>query len=186
MDEGKKEEWYMELKVEREQMSSVMPRMTEWEQLLTLVVEDGASIGFLPPLSTGEARAYWEGVEGPEIVLLAAYIEDRLVGSVQLHLCGKPNGSHRAEIAKLMTRPDYRRRGVARRLMQHAEAYAASQARSLLVLDTREGDPSNTLYLSLGYVRAGSIPDYARSADGALAATVFYYKRLDTAELAGA
>lgn len=176
----------MELEIRIEQDSSLLSRMTEWEQLLTHVVEDGASIGFLPPLSAGEARAYWETVGGPEIVLFAAYIDDRLVGSVQLHLCGKPNGGHRAEIAKLMTDPDYRRRGIGRRLMQQAEAHAASWGRSLLVLDTREGDPSNALYLSLGYVRAGSIPDYARSADGTLAATVLYYKRLDTGESAGA
>ena len=35
-------------------------------QLVTLLqanVDDGASIGFLPPLPAGEAGAYWQGVE---------------------------------------------------------------------------------------------------------------------------
>ena len=52
--------------------------------------------------------------------------------------------------------------------------------RTTLVLDTRQGDPSERLYQSLGYRVAGAIPQYARSADGTLAATVFYYKLLDS------
>ena len=46
------------------------------------------------------------------------------------------------------------------------------------MLDTRQGDPAEALYASLGWVRAGVIPDYARSADGSLHATVIYYKLL--------
>ena len=60
--------------------------------------------------------------------------------------------------------------------MEEAEEIAIVEGRSLLVLDTREGDPSNFLYTSLGYNEAGRIPYYAKSADGQLDSTVLYYK----------
>nr|WP_188645914.1 hypothetical protein [Marinithermofilum abyssi] len=67
---------------------------------------------------------------------------------------------------------------VGRSLMQKAEERVKQEGRSLLVLDTREGDPSNHLYTSMGYIRAGRIPNYAKSANGELHATIFYYKQL--------
>ncbi|UHA75458.1 GNAT family N-acetyltransferase [Paenibacillus sp. 481] len=148
--------------------------------LLIQVVKDGASIGFLPPLSPREARDYWANLLNPDIKLWIAVLHGRVVGTVQLHLCNKPNGNHRAEIAKLMTRPQDRRTGVGRALMRTAEVAARSEDRTLLVLDTREGDPSNLLYRSIGYEQAGTIPSFARSANGNLDATVLYYKLLET------
>ncbi|SFJ81516.1 Acetyltransferase (GNAT) family protein [Thermoflavimicrobium dichotomicum] len=75
-----------------------------------------------------------------------------------------------------MTHPNYRRNGIGRLLMQKAEERAKQEGRSLLVLDTREGDPSNHLYTSIGYIQAGRIPNYAKSATSELHATIFYYK----------
>jgi len=63
--------------------------------------------------------------------------------------------------------------------MTAIEAEARSAGRTTLVLDTRAGDPSETLYAKLGYQRAGIIPEYARSTDGNLHATVFMYKLLN-------
>jgi ribosomal protein S18 acetylase RimI-like enzyme len=117
-------------------------------------------------------------VLNPEVILFVAKINNQIVGSVQLHLCTKQNGGHRAEIAKLMTHPNYRRIGIGRLLMQKAEERANQESRSLLILDTREGDPSNHLYTSMGYIQAGRIPNYAKSANGELHATIFYYKNL--------
>ncbi|ULL15927.1 GNAT family N-acetyltransferase [Paenibacillus sp. H1-7] len=158
------------------QIHSISPHRNELTELLIEVVQDGASIGFLPPLSVADAEHYWDHVVNPDAVLFVAAINQRVVGSVQLHLCTKPNGTHRAEIAKLMTRPSFRRNGIGRLLMQAAEERGKQENRSLLVLDTREGDPSNRLYTSLGYEQAGRIPCYAQSADGSLDATVIYYK----------
>ena len=72
-----------------------------------------------------------------------------------------------------------RRQGIGRALMQAVEEDARRLARTTLVLDTREGDPSERLYRSLGYIYVGAIPRYARSADGSLDATALYYKLLD-------
>lgn len=112
------------------------------------------------------------------MILYVAKINNELAGSIQLHLVTKPNGIHRAEICKLMTHPNFRRNGIGRLLMQKAEERAKQEDRSLLVLDTREGDPSNRLYKSLDYQEVGKIPEYAISPNGNLDATVIYYKIL--------
>lgn len=168
----------MRSKVSIEQLQTIENLRKELSELLTQVVEDGASIGFLPPLDIQAATQYWDHVLGPEVILYVAKINDIIVGSVQLHLVTKANGNHRAEIAKLMTHPDYRRSGIGRSLMQAAEERAAQEGRTLLVLDTREGDPSNLLYASLEYIQAGRIPNFAKSSTGELHATILYYKIL--------
>lgn len=162
--------------VEIERLHSIDEHLDELSELLILVVEGGASIGFLPPLQLTDARSYWENVLSPDVILYVAKLNNQIVGSIQLHHCTKQNGRHRAEIAKLMTHNHYRRNGIGRLLMQKAEEHAKQEGRSLLVLDTREGDPSNLLYSSMGYIQAGKIPNYAKSANGELHATVFYYK----------
>ena len=152
-------------------------------QLISLLqanVDAGASIGFLPPLSATEAGAYWQGVEealrNPYRILFIARWADQIVGSVQLDLVAKPNGAHRAEVMKLMVHPMQRRQGIARTLMLALEAQAQGAGRTTLVLDTREGDPSEQLYRSLGYTCIGVIPKYCISADGNLDGSAFYYK----------
>jgi len=150
--------------------------------LLVDAVDSGASVGFLPPLSHADADAYWAGVANDvadgATVMLTASIDERVVGSVQLALALRPNGRHRAEVQRLLVHRDVRRQGLGRRLMESIEDAARRLDRSLIVLDTRRGDASESLYTSLGYTEAGSIPGYARSADGSLAATVFFYKEL--------
>ncbi|MCR2805558.1 GNAT family N-acetyltransferase [Paenibacillus soyae] len=151
-------------------------QLDDLSRLLLDVVEDGASIGFLPPLSLEEAASYWKSVIEPGTILWAAYLGGQLAGSVQLQLAMKRNAAHRAEIAKLMVHPYKRRNGIARKLMNAAHDRAIAERRTLLVLDTRAGDPSNLLYQSLGYKEAGQIPRFARSASGELDATVIYYR----------
>lgn len=168
----------MERQIKIEQMYSVNDHVEELTNLLVKVVDEDASIGFLPPLSTSVAREYWECLLTPGVILWVAKIDNQIAGSIQLHLCSKQNGTHRAEIAKLMTHPNFRRKGVARILMKTAEERAQLEGRSLLVLDTREGDPSNLLYTSLGYIQVGRIPQFAKSASGELDATILYYKNL--------
>ncbi|MCA1063843.1 GNAT family N-acetyltransferase [Rossellomorea sp. AcN35-11] len=152
--------------------------LNQLAELLVNVVNDGASIGFLPPLREVEARMYVDSVIAPSNLLLAARIKNTIVGTVQVQLATKPNATHRCEIAKLMTHPGYQRRGIGRMLMTKAEELAREHHRSLIVLDTREGDPSNRLYQSLNFIEAGRIPHYAQSEGGKLDTTVYYYKIL--------
>lgn len=146
--------------------------------VLIACVNDGASLGFHPPLSRDVARAWWERLPRPGVALLVAEADGRIGGTVQLQAAESANGSHRVEVAKLLVHPAWRRRGVARSLMLAAEEMARRQGKLLLVLDTREGDPSNLLYASVGYTQGGRIPDWARDAAGELTATIFWYKQL--------
>lgn len=152
--------------------------LQELSLLLINVVEGGASVGFLPPLSVEDAKKYWREALTTGVVLWIAQIRGRILGTVQLHLCQKQNGTHRAEIAKLMVHSDARREGLGKCLMEIAEERAKFEQRSLITLDTRAGDHSNLLYQSIGYLEAGRIPKYARSDDGNLHETVFYYKQI--------
>ena len=151
--------------------------------LLVDVVDGGASVGFLPPLSGEDASAYWDSVAaaiegGRRRLSIARAADGGIVGTVQLDLTGQANGRHRAEVIKLMVLSSARRRGIGRLLMEAAEADARRLGRTTLVLDTRQGDPSEALYRGMGWQPAGTIPRYARSADGTFHTTTFYYKLL--------
>jgi len=150
--------------------------------LLRDAVDSGASVGFLHPLSTEAATAYWTSVQGAvrtgSRVLLATFEDHDLVGAVQLDLAGMPNGSHRAEVMKLFVQQRARRKGVAKALMRAIEEEARTRGRQLLVLDTRAGDVAEKLYEEIGYTKAGTIPRYAQSSNGGLDATVFMYRWL--------
>ncbi len=162
-----------------EQKSTVLPELIE---LLCDVVASGASIGFLPPLIDEEARVYWNGIfddvaKGTRVLLVAR--DSRIVvGAVQLELATKANAQHRAEVQKLFVLQSHRRRGIGLQLMRAIEQVAQRQKRTLLVLDTRQGDAAEQLYRKLGYIEAGSIPSYAQNPTGALEPTVIFYKLL--------
>jgi acetyltransferase len=156
------------------------------EQLVSLLidaVDSGASVGFMPPLGEPEARTYWRSVmnamqEGSRILLVAMH-ENIIQGSVQIGLEMRVNGNHRAEVMKLFVHRRARRRGLAKALMLQAESTARALGRSLLVMDTRQGGEAEKLCVSLGYVRYGEVPGYARSGDGRLHTTVFFYRQLE-------
>jgi ribosomal protein S18 acetylase RimI-like enzyme len=151
--------------------------------LLIDAVDSGASIGFIPPLAESEARAYWEGViaamrEGHG-VLLVAVEGDLIQGAVQMDLETRANGNHRAEAMKLFVHRRARRRGLARTLTAELESTARKLGRTLLVMDTRLGGEAEKMCESLGYIRYGEVPGYARSGDGRLHTTVFFYRKLE-------
>jgi ribosomal protein S18 acetylase RimI-like enzyme len=77
-----------------------------------------------------------------------------------------------------MTRLSHRSQGVAAALMRAAENKAVERARTLLVLDTAADGGASGLYEKLGYVLAGTIPDYSLKPHGGLTATMIYWKRI--------
>lgn len=148
-------------------------------ELLIDCVEGGASVGFLAPLDRSAAEAWWTKTLsslGSGLALWVAEEGGRIAGSVQLVLCEKPNGRHRAEIAKLMVHSAHRGRGLARRLLSEAESFARADGRTLLVLDTETGSAAEEVYRRFGWTKAGEIPRYAASPDGHLRPSSFYYK----------
>jgi acetyltransferase len=150
--------------------------------LLLDAVAGGSSVGFVLPLSRDEADAYWDGLlpslaAGSRLLWLA---EDAIgaVGTVQLELATKKNGSNRAEVQKLLVLGRARRRGVARALMQTVEARARQLDRGLLHLDTESGSVAESFYRALGYNFIGGLPEYACSPQGEWRANAIYFKTL--------
>jgi ribosomal protein S18 acetylase RimI-like enzyme len=92
------------------------------------------------------------------------------------------NQPHRAEVSKLLVHPEYRRRGLARRMMLELEGRAGKFRKTLLTLDTRTGDAAEPLYASLGFQTTGIIPGYCLDPDatGRLDATTIMYKQLQS------
>lgn len=152
--------------------------------ILHACVHDGASIGFVLPFDMPQARAFWADRVFPAVrtggtVLFGAYLDDVLVGTVQLGIDLPPNQPHRADVGKLLVHPDARRRGIGRALMLALLSKAERLGKTLLVLDTRSTDPSRRLYRSLGFEEAGEIPGYCRNPfSEELEATTYMYKTL--------
>lgn len=147
-------------------------------------VAQGAAISFMAPVSTAEAERFWLGdvraaLERGNRRLFGAIVDDRLAGTVQLVVGMPPNQPHRAEIAKMVVHPDARRSGLGRALMNAALEAARQAGKKLVTLDTRTGDVSEALYRSVGFEKAGVIPDYAFDPDGrARHATTYMYRHL--------
>ncbi len=149
--------------------------------LLTDSVNNGASVGFLSPLSRETAKQYWERVFqslGTSLALWVAEQHGKVVGSVQLSLCERENGRHRAEVQKLFVLSVNRGQGIAAKLMSELERFARSAGRTLLVLDTQAGSVAESVYQHLAWQRVGEIPDYAASPNGELHATAYYFKSI--------
>ncbi|MDX6370927.1 MAG: hypothetical protein QOG93_2429 [Gaiellaceae bacterium] len=148
-------------------------------------VAGGASVGFMAPFTQADARAELDlmvaEVDRGRRLLLAAFADGVLVGTVQVVLVLPPNQPHRGEITKLLVHRSARKRGVAERLMRQAETDAVAAGKSLLVLDTVTGDPAERLYSRLGWTPVGVIPDYALYPDGRPCATTVFFKNLVTA-----
>lgn len=127
--------------------------------LLQDAVHGGASVGFLAPLALSTALRYWrqvfQNLEHDQ-VLWFAQIDDQIVGTVQLGLCNKENGRHRAEVQKLLVLKSHRGHGIASALLKVVDDYTNANKLGLLYLDTIAGS------------------------DGEIRATAVYYKRVIT------
>jgi len=150
--------------------------------MLIETVANGGSVSFTHPLAPEAALAFWRGslasADRGERIVLGAFDQETLIGTVTLLLDLPPNQPHRAEIAKMMTRVSHRGRGVATALMGTAERLAVERGRSLLVLDTSVEDGASRLYEALGFNLTGVIPDYALKPHGGLTGTMIYWKRI--------
>jgi ribosomal protein S18 acetylase RimI-like enzyme len=145
-------------------------------------VAGGASVSYLAPFSHDDARAAFaafaaDAAAGRRLVL-AAFADGEVVGTVQVVWALPPNQPHRADIAKLLVHRSARRRGIAQLLMEHAEVQARTGGRTLLVLDTVTGDAAERLYTRLGWNRVGVIPGYALYPDGRPCDTTVFWKSI--------
>jgi GNAT superfamily N-acetyltransferase len=151
-------------------------------RLLEDAVDSGGSVGFLAPMPPGQAAQYWvevfQEIARGRRILLVARIAGQIIGSVQLEFARRPTAKHRAEVQKLLVLRPERRRGVGAALMEAVQKRALEHNRTLLLLDARPGDAAERLYLRMGFVPAGAIPNYSRQSYGGLAPSIVMYKDL--------
>ncbi len=144
-------------------------------------VDGGASVSFMAPLTHARAERFWRGqvedvASGARIVFVA---EDArgIAGTVQVVAAGSENQPHRADISKMLVHRRARNKGAGASLMRAAEDAARAAGKTVLVLDTASAE-AERIYLKLGWVLAGEIPDYALLPQGGLCSTRLYYRRL--------
>jgi GNAT superfamily N-acetyltransferase len=152
-------------------------------EVLLDCVEGGASVSFMASFSKADAEAFFEtvvdGVQRGDRLLFAAFVDSKLVGTVQVLFAAPPNQPHRGDVAKLLVSRSARGHGVGARLMEYAEEASRLAGKTLLVLDTATGDPGERLYARRGWTRVGVIPKYALYPDGRWCDTTVFWKQLE-------
>jgi GNAT superfamily N-acetyltransferase len=172
------------LPIEIRQLTAIEGRhfLAALAEVLLDCVEGGASVSFMASLSKADAESFFEkvveGVQRGDRILLAAFIDSKLVGTVQILIAMPPNQPHRADVSKLLVLRSARGQGVGSRLMEYAEEASRLAGKTLLVLDTATGDPAERLYMRLGWNRTGEIPKYALYPDGTWCDTTIFWKQL--------
>ena len=142
---------------------------------------DGGGFGWVSPPGRQAMERYFRGVLlVPERELFAARLDGVLVGSAQLVRPPRNNEAQAfaAQVMHSFVAPYARGHGVARLLMQRVEEGARALGYHVLNLDVRATqEAAIALYDSMGYVRWGEHPHYAR-VNGATVRGYFYYKLL--------
>ena len=137
----------------------------------------------MAPFSHEHARAAFDGfaaeVERGNRLLLAAFDDGELVGTVQVILTVPPNQPHRGEIAKLLVHRRARRRGIAQLLMDSRRGGGARGGQDRCSCSTPSpAIAAERLYTRLGWTRVGVIPGYALYPDGRPCDTTVFWKAL--------
>ncbi len=142
---------------------------------------EGGGFGWIHPPGRHALESYFRGLLlVPERELFVARLDGSIVGSAQL-VRPPRNNEAQAFAAQLMhsfIAPYARGHGLARMLTQRVEESARALGYHVLNLDVRETqDVAIRLYESLGFIRWGTHPHYARVAGRTLQGH-HYYKLL--------
>lgn len=152
-------------------------------------IEDGGGFGWVTPPPRDSLESYWRGVMlVPERSLFVARLDGTICGSAQLLRPSRNNEAQAfaAQLQSAFVAPWARGHGLARMLTVAIEEEARRAGYTVLMLDVRETqERAIQHYKSLGYVRWGTNPFYARVA-GRYMAGYYYYKTLDAGLTTGA
>ncbi|KAL7929966.1 acyl-CoA N-acyltransferase [Trichoderma chlorosporum] len=157
------------------------------------IQSDGALLRFHPPFTPEKLQrmeSFWNErfsqiSTGRRIILIALISSDGkdpgdVAGIIELGMTEADTGPFRGDVEMLMVSPNYRRRGLANKLISELEGIAKEKKRTLLLLSTDIGSTAEKyVYPRLGYVLMGTIPGYGISPlDGSLKDGAFFYKQL--------
>ena len=144
-------------------------------------INDGAGFGWVRPPQPAAFERYWRGVTVvPERVLFVGRMDGVVAGSVQLVSAPPQKEAWRLSclIDTHFVAPWARGHGLARRLLEAAEAEALARGFKVMNLSVRETqNVAIGLYESLGFEHWGTHPKYA-FVDGKSVAGHYYCKDL--------
>ncbi len=165
--------------------TSLIPQIVSLH--ITTILKDNIVMRFHPPFTAQKRQQvldFWTARLDPEAIekgertsLLAlstpaqSHSQDAepvLAGMVDLltPTNALDTGPFRAELEILMVHPDFRRFGLARRLVQELERLALEKGRTQVTLSTtRETLAETHFYPKMGYVKFGVLPGYALQPD---------------------
>ncbi len=148
-------------------------------------IKAGGGFGWVAAPPRHIMEAYWRGVLlVPERRLFVARLDGTICGSAQLSRPPRNNEAQAfaAQLTSNFIAPWARGHGLARRIVLAVEEAARAAGFAILNLDVRATqEAAIQLYESLGYVRWGTHPAYAR-VDGKPIPGHFYFKRLTAEE----
>lgn len=127
----------------------------EWEELIELQATLGEQTAPSERYLTF-TRGRWEVrrplSESGQALFLGAWADDRLVGHVGIIDCGPV-----ARYQNVVTRSDYRRRGIAAHLVGECSAWATERGRARQLIMADEGSVAARMYAGLGFVSDGEV-----------------------------
>jgi ribosomal protein S18 acetylase RimI-like enzyme len=147
----------------------------------TAAILDGGGFGWVRPPKAAVLAQYFRGVLlVPERELVVGRVDGVICGAAELLKPSRNNEAQSFAAGMMMNfvAPYARGNGLARLMVQRTEERARALGFHVLNLDVRETQTAAiALYESLGFVRWGTHPAYAR-VKGSVIAGHFYTKRL--------
>ena len=175
--------------------TAAVERVTEWsdEDLAALceaaaaAILEGGGFGWVRPPGTQALERYFRGLLlVPERQLFIARLQGAVVGSAQLVMPPRNNEAQglSATLMHSFIAPYAREHGLARMLTRRVEEAARALGKQVLNLDVRETQVAAIhMYESLGFIRWGVHPHYARIG-GRTVRGYYYYKLLQPGDAA--
>jgi len=145
-------------------------------------IEGGGGFGWVELPSREILERYWQGVVTmPARILFVARLDGMICGTCQL-IQPPVNNEAQAHVVQMTTSfvaPWARGHSLAHMLVERAEKIALEEGFSVINLDVRETmESAIKLYESLGFIRIGEHPYYAR-VDNEVVKGYYYYKVID-------
>jgi ribosomal protein S18 acetylase RimI-like enzyme len=145
-------------------------------------ITEGGGFGWLKPPPRQVLENYWKGVLlVPDRRLVAGRLDGMIAGSAQLSRAPRNNEAQAfaGTLTSAFVAPWARRRGIGRKIVLEIESLAREIGLAVLNLDLRDTQRAAIrLYESLGYIRWGTHPAYAR-VEGRIVPGHYYYKLLE-------
>ncbi len=147
-------------------------------------IREGIGFNWVVPPGREVIESYWEGVlVVPHRILLVGKLDETIVGSIQLIKPGhtKETSSFSATVEAHFVAPWARGHGIAKILLEHAEAEARKLGFSIIHLSVRETqERAIQIYEEAGYHCWGVLP-YYEFVNAQMVAGRYYYKQLEPA-----